>query len=152
MRVKCKHCGKPLPKGRSKYCSDECKNAYFKKINRKNNVCEICGKELTGKKRKFCSNECRIIAQGSVDKFCVICGKLLTGNRHCFCSKECFEKAKASGRYKYDNKSNKERFKKPTPEPKKRGRPKKPRTFAEICKAAREKGLSYGQYVAMNKL
>ena len=34
----------------------------------------------------------------------------------------------------------------------KRGRPKKPRTFAEICKFAREKGLSYGECVARYNL
>ena len=151
--MKCKHCGEQLPKGRSKYCSDKCKLDFYKKTKpKKLKTCEICGKELKGGKRKFCSNECRLISQGSVDKFCVICGKLLTGNRHRFCSKECFEKAKASGRYKYDYKSDKERFKKPTPEPKKQGRPKKPRTFAEICKFAKERGLTYGQCVAKYNL
>ena len=149
---KCNHCGKPVPKGRSKFCCDKCKLDFYKKENGTSTVCEICGKELTDKKRKFCSNECRLIARGSVDKFCVMCGKLLTGNRHRFCSKECFEKAKASGRYKYDSKNNKDCYKKPKPETKKQGRPKKPLTFAEVCKKAREEGLSYGQCVARYNL
>lgn len=101
---KCNHCGKTLPKGRSKFCSDKCKLDLYKKTNRKIQKCEICGKELTGRKRKFCSNECRMIAQGKLDetiKTCEVCGKLLTGNRTAFCSNECFEKAKADGRYTY---------------------------------------------------
>ena len=147
--MKCQYCGKTLPKGRSKYCSDECKDAYFKKKYRKSKKCENCGKELTGRQRKFCSNKCRMLLQGKLDetiKTCKVCGKLLTGNRYCFCSKECFEKAKASGRYKHDGEQRKK------PKTKSKQETKKPLPFAEVCKLAREKGLSYGQYVAKYKL
>ena len=108
-----------------------------------------------------------MIARGSVDKFCVMCGKLLTGNRTAFCSKKCFEKAKADGRYTYSytrkKKNNVKSVEKkikaeskpiticePKPEP---NPEKKPHlSFAEVCKRARDEGLSYGQCVARYNL
>lgn len=150
--MKCQYCGKTLPKGRSKYCSDKCKKAYYRKIYRKGKVCEVCGKELKGRKRKFCSNECRMFSYTEAGKTCSICGKPLPKNKSRYCSKECSKKAYN----KYIGEYNKQRLKKPKtetkPEQKKQGIPKKPLPFAEVCKLAREKGLSYGQYVAKYKL
>lgn len=153
----CEHCGKTLTKGKSKFCSDECRFAYFKKLNRKSKVCETCGKELTGRKRKYCSNECRMIANGETEKVCKVCGKPLPKNKLTYCSEECGKKAHKEYMHEYHKKRvNKQKGKPKTrkPFPKKKEAPKEKNylSFAEVCKRAREEGLSYGQCVARYNL
>ena len=146
----CEHCGKKVPKGRSIYCSDECRLAHYGITNRVNKTCEICGKELTGYQKKYCSVECKNVSQGKINenKTCEICGKPLTGNRMCFCSNECARQARLNGKYKHD----KDQWKKPKEETKKRGRPKKVPSIIEINARAKALGLTYGQYVGLCRM
>ena len=58
---KCKHCGEKIKIGfvkRMKFCSVECRNAYYKAQSQKDRKCLICGGQLTGTQSKYCSNEC----------------------------------------------------------------------------------------------
>ncbi len=123
--MNCKYCGKEFKIGfgkRSVFCSHKCSDAFYNKQIKKKNKCEICGNELTGRQRAYCSDECR-------------------------------RKAKS----KYDQYRHNEEYKKPKAEVKeepkrKRGRPKKKPTFADINAKARAEGLSYGQYCVKHRL
>ena len=42
----CVVCGKPLPKGKSKYCSDECKKLMVVRHEEEKNVCFVCGEPI----------------------------------------------------------------------------------------------------------
>jgi predicted nucleic acid-binding Zn ribbon protein len=118
--MNCKYCGKKMQASFAHrvYCSDECFRAFYKK------------------KLKEKSTHCEI------------CGKKLEGRKRKYCSAECL---------RYANKKQalilqKDEYKKPkaevNQEPKKRGRPKKKPTLAQINAKARAEGLNYGQYVA----
>lgn len=120
--------------------------------------CKHCGEEIKiafGRRKVFCSNECRIAFydKDKEEKFCVICGKKLSGRQRAYCSDECRQKGKIA----YQTKRNNEEYKKPKAEveekPKrKRGRPKKKPTIADINAKARAEGLNYGQYCAKHGL
>ena len=153
----CEHCGKTLPKGRGRFCSKECSEKYFRELYRKSRVCEICGKELTGRKRKYCSNECRMIANGVTEKVCKVCGKPLPKNKLTYCSEECSKKAHKEYMREYNEKRanelrGKPKARKPFPKKKRSTQEKNYLSFAEVCKRAREEGLSYGQCVARYNL
>ena len=69
----CQHCGKPyqvppLMKGRSRFCSNNCKSAYRREsgVDNIERICSICGKPfITNKysRAKVCSKECANISQ-----------------------------------------------------------------------------------------
>ena len=120
---KCQHCGNEFKyrfRATEKFCSTKCCHDYHRGIRRvhKNKVCVICGKELTGTQTKYCSEECRYKAQ--LDR--------------------------QRGRYEQEYKSTMtETVEK---QKKKRGRPKKGLTAAEIETMARAEGTTYGLIVA----
>ena len=120
---KCLNCGKELKftfrEKIKKFCSDSCKNKYHSKL-KSNKIlhCLVCGKELEGRKRRYCSDECYHKAQLK---------------RQRFLNEVEYKKSKAEV--------------KEAPK-KKRGRPKKKLSIADINKLARAEGLNYGQYVA----
>lgn len=115
--------------------------------------CKVCGKELKvgfGRKRVFCSEECRKAYYSKGEKFCTICGKKLTGTQRTYCSDECREIGTRAYR-----EMQREKAKKPKAEVKpkrKRGRPKKIPSVADINAKARAEGLTYGQYCAKHML
>ncbi len=117
--------------------------------------CNHCGKELSSNaesKRPFCNDDClnaylkEYVTRKGV---CETCGKPLLGRQRKYCNECAFNLRMHRDEIRERHKKPKAEVKK---EPKKKGRPKKPRTFAEICKFAREKGLSYGECVARYKL
>lgn len=60
---KCKECGKPLPKRRSKFCSDYCGSKWRRESRALNLVeieCEYCGRLFKpwGQKSRFCGKRC----------------------------------------------------------------------------------------------
>lgn len=116
--------------------------------------CKHCGKEMPiafNKRSVYCSNECykkhrsTIINRGREHTHCVVCGKYLTGHQKKFCGAKC----KLEERKKYLEEYH-EIYKKPKAEekPKKRGRPKKVLTIAQINEMARAEGMNYGAYCA----
>jgi predicted nucleic acid-binding Zn ribbon protein len=116
------------------------------------NYCRKCGKEIKvvfGGRRVFCSDECCKAwykEHGRIHKNCLICGKPLTGTNKKYCSAECRYQAQLQRQ----RSANLIEYKKPKAEatpPKKRGRPKKKQSLADINKLARAEGLTYGQYV-----
>ena len=67
--MKCKHskCSNEVPKGRYKYCSNECMYNHQKQYLRDNyqpkvnlNYCIHCSKKLTGSKKYYCSHQCQM--------------------------------------------------------------------------------------------
>ncbi|AKA72357.1 helix-turn-helix transcriptional regulator [Clostridium scatologenes] len=74
INTSCRHCGKPLIQGTKgqpkKFCSEECRRAWWKMNQGKSNrkafyklKCVGCGKKFESygnKKRKFCSHTCYI--------------------------------------------------------------------------------------------
>ena len=119
--------------------------------------CLNCGNEFKYRFRsteKFCSAECchkyhQHKRKASTNTVCLICGKALTGNQTKYCSEECRYKAQLERQRQL----NKNEYKKPkadtvAPPSKKRGRPPKKLSIADINQLAREEGLNYGQYVA----
>ena len=119
--------------------------------------CLNCGKEIKTTFReqttKFCSKECCQIfhrLKKYYKKYCKICGKELEKPKRDYCSPECVKQARDERRAK-----EREECKKPkaeVKEPKKRDRPKKKLTLAQINELARAEGLNYGQYCAKHKL
>lgn len=99
----------------------------------------------------YCSKECSekhkkiMMKVGREHTHCVICGKYLTGHQKKFCSAKC----RLEERRKYQD-EYRENYKKPKAEekPKKRGRPKKVLTIAQINEMARAEGMNYGAYCA----
>ena len=122
---KCQHCGNEFKyrfRATEKFCSTKCCHDYHRGLRRvhKNKVCVICGKELTGTQTKYCSEECRYKAQ-------------LDRQRE---------------RYEQEYKSTMTEATETQKKLKKRGRPKKKLSLADINNLARAEGLNYGQYVA----
>jgi predicted nucleic acid-binding Zn ribbon protein len=118
-------------------------------------TCLNCGNEFKYRFRsseKFCSTVCchnyhRKKRRISANKVCVVCGKKLTGQQSKYCSAECRYQAQLQRQ----RSANLIEYKKPRAEatpPKKRSRPRKKLSIADINKLAREEGLNYGQYVA----
>ncbi len=112
--------------------------------------CAICGKPFEAhRNKKYCSKECAVRAAedtrirqlrerggrtiGDIIT-CPTCGKnfLYSSSRKRYCSVECQKKAQ------------KMRTDEAVPV---RPRKKRPKTMAEIAKAARKEHLSYGEYV-----
>lgn len=112
--------------------------------------CRQCGKEIKitfGRRKVFCSDECSKAFYRKGEQHCVVCGEVLSGRRRSYCSDECRYKGKIA----FQREKNKEEYKKPKAEerPKrKRGRPKKKPSLADINARARTEGLTYGQYCA----
>lgn len=120
--------------------------------------CLWCGKEMkiTFREsiRKFCCDSCknkyhaRQRSQNKTIAHCLVCGKELEGRQRHYCSAECRYQAQL----KRQQGLNQFEYKKPkaeeNPEAKKRGRPKKGLTAAEIETMARAEGTSYGLIVA----
>ena len=104
--------------------------------------------------RKFCCDSCknkyhaRQRSQNKTIAHCLVCGKELEGRQRHYCSAECRYQAQL----KRQQGLNQFEYKKPkaeeNPEAKKRGRPKKGLTAAEIETMARAEGTSYGLIVA----
>lgn len=114
--------------------------------------CMYCGKEfkmnLKGN-QKYCSQKC---CEGwyrhkkpKEIKYCAICGREVEDTKRLYCSPDCSYEAMLRRQSAY-----KSIYKKPKAEEpkKKRGRPKKMTSLAEINELARAEGLNYGQYVA----
>lgn len=145
--MNCRQCGKELPitfGGRRVFCSEECLNAYYgrKPKKKEKKQCEHCGIDLPKGRTKYCSKKCSDAAFSKMNrknKICEVCGKELVERQKFYCSPECAKEARRS------NKN--EQCRKPKSEPKKKGRPKKVVSVVEICKRAKEEGLTYGQYV-----
>ena len=119
--------------------------------------CLNCGNEFKYRFRsteKFCSTVCchnyhRKKRKASDNKNCLVCGKELSGRQTKYCSDECRYKAQIERQRSL----NYQEYKKPKADvveapKKKRGRPKKKLSIADINKLARAEGLNYGQYVA----
>ena len=118
--------------------------------------CLNCGDEFKYRFRsneKFCSSECchkyhNEAKKATSIKVCEICGKKLNGFKKKYCSDECRYKSQLERqRNKYETEL-KSIYSEEKTLKKKRGRPKKKISLAEINKLAREEGLNYGQYVA----
>lgn len=111
----CSICGKPLPKGRSRYCSPEC--AYTAQIKRNKErrsrkevrYCEVCGKIVPTDRIRYCSDECqavgvsltrtkskvRGIAEGRYEIICADCGrKVMVASHKSYRCPECQKKAR----------------------------------------------------------
>lgn len=167
--VVCPTCGKEFEREykQRRFCSDECarlsrtKAAEEKRLNQpaKTKQCVFCGKPFAswGRKR-YCSPECRKAdreQQKPVRKqrACPICGKLFIGHssKQVACSPEC-----SSERERRRQRERSREAWKATAQEKERARAaalQKPPTnkpvksIAQILREARERGLSYGQYM-----
>ena len=101
----CQVCGKPVPKGRQKYCSNACCSRalqefnYHKRKRTDEKFCPVCGKPVPSNRTKYCSDSCRGLAlkrksvrTGDAHQkqiVCPDCGKLAwVGNSSVRC-KEC---------------------------------------------------------------
>lgn len=120
---KCLNCGNAFKyrfRSSEKFCSAVCCHNYHRQKRKvtANKVCVVCGKELTGQQSKYCSSECRYKAQ--------------------------LERQR--GRYEKEYKSTLTEAQET--QKKKRVRPRKKLSIADINQLAREEGLNYGQYVA----
>ena len=116
--------------------------------------CLYCGKPLKitfGHQTKYCNTLCKKNYYSEKYKknrgplYCKCCGNLLTGKQRKFCSEEC------KNSYNYGI------YRNPVPvikaqEPKKRGRPKKMLSLAEVSALARKEGLTYGKYCEKHNL
>lgn len=64
----CQVCGKPIPKGRQKYCSNACCSRalqefnYHKRKRSEERFCPVCGKPVPSNRTKYCSDSCRGLA------------------------------------------------------------------------------------------
>lgn len=118
--------------------------------------CKCCGKDMPikfGGRWVFCSEECFNKFYGVKNtklEGCAICGKPLTGKRRTYCSDECFNQSKKQERYEGYKRPQATTY--PVVVVKKRGRPKKKMTLAEVNELAREENLTYGQYCAKHGL
>lgn len=102
--------------------------------------CVICGKEFVHKNPRAmtCSDECRLAKKRAdnmnVEQVCVYCGKKFIGSvSQTYCSDECRAKGKAMRMHKQKSISTMKRLN-------------------EIAKEASRNGLSYGEYVAREKI
>lgn len=78
---------------------------------------------------------------------CPICGREFVTERRRYCSESCSREA----RIEYQKKANREMSRKPRPvSAVPRVKPKKASSLQELARKAREAGMSYGQYVALN--
>lgn len=120
--MKCLECGADFKmrfRRTEKFCSENCKTAFYNKIAREKKekkVCIICGKQFDGRNRKYCSAECQNEGKNARN------------------SKYAYE-------YAY-------RYKKPEAEKKPQKKKKPSLSLAKINELARAEGLNYGQYVA----
>lgn len=98
--------------------------------------CVICGKPFrhTNPRAKTCSHECRLEYRKQQTQVCVYCGKEFIGSEsQTYCSDECRQKGRAM----------------------RRSAPKHRNTMAklkDIALKAYQQGLSYGEYVAREKV
>ncbi|MCI9249737.1 MAG: hypothetical protein HFG99_11475 [Dorea sp.] len=77
---------------------------------------------------------------------CPICGREFVTGRRRYCSESCSREA----RIEYQKKANREMSRKPRPvSAVPRGKPKRESSLQEIARKAREAGMTYGQYVAL---
>lgn len=174
----CVICGRSFTahQGTQKVCSEACREEYKRRDARERmrrkkagihteTVCPVCGKTFVKKQtaQKYCSHECykkhekqrerereRDRAEPLTERQCRVCGKTFmpTNGKHWICSYQCTlinEKARRNGRTIAEQLAI-EAAAKPAPKKEKPQRPLSP--LAQICAEAREKGLSYGQYVA----
>ena len=87
----CAFCGRPS--GRNKYCSPECRQAYWDQ--KRNRVCEQCGQSFRPVGRsvgRFCSKECDNQSRAQTKRNCLWCGVAFQPyNRGAtiYCSREC---------------------------------------------------------------
>lgn len=64
----CQVCGKLIPKGRQKYCSNACCTRalqefnYHKRKRSEERFCPVCGKPVPSNRTKYCSDSCRGLA------------------------------------------------------------------------------------------
>ena len=79
-------CGKPIKKGRKKYCSSACAGNAPNGSRSQKLTCHTCGKEFIGQrgplnhrkpKKRFCSKECQNIGHEKKTAVCFVCGKKL---------------------------------------------------------------------------
>lgn len=96
----CKHCDGafetwPSLKGKTKFCSPECRNASRRKARQRS--CERCGSPFmahgASRETRFCSKECFSLA-GRVDVECSVCGDIFSRPRSLvrksnYCSDDC---------------------------------------------------------------
>lgn len=121
-------------------------------------ICEMCGKEFeaTRKNAMYCSKRCgekkwRML-NTDIDKKtketakCIVCGNEFKKLRkdHVCCSKKCSQK-----KYKESTKIRGVRYRERQKEKKNAPKPESNhKRIADIAIAARNEGLTYGQYVA----
>lgn len=174
----CVICGRSFTahQGTQKVCGETCREEYKRRDARERmrrkkagihteTVCPICGTAFTKKQtaQKYCSHECykkaekqrerkreRDRSKPLTERACKVCGKTFmpTNARHTLCGYECQQ---VVNRARYHRRSIAEQLAieaaaKPAVKKEKPKRPLSP--LAQICAEAREKGLSYGQYVA----
>lgn len=62
----CKHCGKALPAGRRKFCSDECAHSFWadEAKRERDSRCVVCGEPLPPRARYYCSAACQRAGKG----------------------------------------------------------------------------------------
>lgn len=119
------------------------------------NICKHCGKEFPisfNGRRVFCSDNCFNTYYKRFpkkNKTCAICGGALDGRQRKYC-----DKCKKIANNNRANEYNKDQYKKPQAEatPKKRARPKKFLSLAELERLARAEGLTAGQYCVKHRL
>lgn len=114
-RLKCLICGKPVPAGRYKYCSNECGQAALIRMNKERRsrkevlYCEVCGKPIPSDRTRYCSDACqavglyitrehsnqRGVAEGRYKIVCADCGRtIMVASYKSYRCPECQEKAR----------------------------------------------------------
>lgn len=111
-------------------------------------ICEECGQEFEPKAacQKYCCQKCRDINYAKLRQqektlICEWCEREFKSLRKKrFCSTQCRNSSNAKIPEYIE-----------VPKPKKT-KPQKKKTLAEVTRLATEAGLSYGQYVALNRI
>ena len=133
----CENCGREytVMAQKQRFCCYECRKEDENKRRQKNKTCKKCGKDISGTdQKKYCA-ECAKHPVQRRKRECPICGKELTFSQIGYCSNKCRQTATApvltyeeSGMY--------------IEEP-----PSRHHSISETARAAREHGMSYGEYI-----
>lgn len=139
----CAWCGKEFLKmtRHTRFCSDSCRYSSNRAVYNANRTegkdvlkCIKCGIPLEGYQKKYCA-DCSPNASRSQKRYCVMCGKELKGRQRQYCSESC--------EFFQVNVLSPEDVDRPLEE-----KPSNHPRIAELCRMAREQGLSYGELMA----
>ena len=133
----CETCGREYlaSKQKQRFCCYECRKADENKRRQVHRKCQKCGKDITNTHQlKYCADCAKHPVQRRVRE-CPICGKELTFSQVGYCSNECRQTATAPVlTYEESGMTVEEK-------------PSNAHDISMLARAARERGMSYGEYI-----